>query len=357
MPNIPAPTLHRLAVLTLQCMGCATAEADVVAKHLIRANLTGHDSHGISVLPMYVGIWQAGLLVPNQPLRVLMDQGALLLFDGGRGFGHRLAEESVRAAMQRAREFGACVMGLRNSSHVGRIGGYAEIAAAEGMTFVAFVNVADFPYCLAPWGASEARLGTNPFCASIPGEGGDPALLLDFATTTIAYNKARIALDAGRPVPEGALIDADGRPTTDPTGFIVDHTGALTAFGKHKGSGLAILCEALGAVLTGGQRGDEPHHTAILNSMLAIVIDTSRFAAAAALASGLGAVAASIHGARPVPGVADVLLPGEPEKRAAAERGANGVPVSAADWARLLGLARELGADAAAVDELAAAVP
>jgi uncharacterized oxidoreductase len=354
MPAIPAPSLQRLATLVLRQLGCEAGEAEMVAKHLVRANLTGHDSHGIGVLPSYAGHCRDGLIVPNQTLRLLMDEGALVLFDAGRGFGQRMAEEAVRAAMQRAAALGACVMGMRNSSHIGRVGGYAEIAAAGGMAFIAFVNVADFAWCQAPWGTSEAKLGTNPFCAAVPGGAADPALLLDFATTTIAYNKARIALDAGRPVPEGTLIDAEGHPTTDPADFIQNHRGALTAFGKHKGSGLAVLCEALGGVLTGGQRADEPQRGSVLNSLLAIVIDTGRFVDAAILAAGLGAVAESIHGARPAPGVSDILLPGEPERRAATARGAEGVDVSDAEWARLLDLARELGVAAAVLDELAA---
>jgi hydroxycarboxylate dehydrogenase B len=354
MPRVPAAALRRLAAQTLEKMGCATPEAEIVAKHLVRANLTGHDSHGIGVLPGYVGFWRKGQIIANQTLRPLVDQGALLLFDGARGFGHHMAEQAVRAAIVRARELGACVVGLRSSAHVGRIGGYAEIAAAEGMAFVAFVNVADFIYCLAPWGSREARLGTNPFCAAIPNADGEPAMMLDCATTTIAYNKARVAYNLDHPVPEGTLLDKDGNATTDPTQLIRDGLGALTPFGKHKGSGLAVMCEALGAVLTGGQRGDEPQHASIMNSMLAIVIDVSRFADAAVLAVGLNAVAASIRSASTAPGFDEILLPGEPERRKAADLDVRGILVPDPEWKTLLGQARELGVDGAVVDEIAA---
>jgi uncharacterized oxidoreductase len=349
--RIDAGAARALAMLLLQRLGSPPEEARVVAHHLVRANLTGHDSHGIGVLPAYVAQVEQGLIVPGQQLRLVADADALLQFDGGRGFGQVMAERATRAAMARAARLGASVMGLRNAGHIGRVGGYAEIAAAEGMAFIAFVNVADIPCNQAPFGTSEGRLGTNPFCAAMPGEAG-PALLLDFATTLIAFNKARIALEAGRPVPEGALLDAAGNPTTDPTELVVHKRGALRSFGLHKGSGMAVMCEAFGAVLTGGQRADEPEHGAVSNSMLAVLIDTGRFGSRAAHIRGLGAVADSIHEARPAPGVAEILLPGEPERRAEAERSAAGIPVPVTTWDRLLTLAREQGVAPAELSRL-----
>ena len=342
MPVIPAARLRLLAKHVMQRLGSAPAEAELVARHLVRANLTGHDSHGVGALAWYVPRIRGGHAVLNQTLRTLVDEGAMLLFDADRGLGQRMAEQATRAAMARAAALGACVMGLRNSFHIGRVGAYGEIAAEAGMAFLGFVNVADHTCLQAPFGASEGRLGTNPFCLSVPGADG-PALLLDAATTMIAAGKTRVALEHGKPVPAGALLDAEGNPTTDPAGFVHDRHGALVSFGLHKGSGLAVLCEALGAVLTGGQRGDEPQHGGVLNSMLAVLIDTRRFASPASFAAGLEALAGNIHGARRAAGVTEVLLPGEPERQAAAVRGVRGVAIPGAEWDNLLRIARELG--------------
>ena len=137
-----------------------------------------------------------GLLVPNQTASTVLDAGALLVIDARRGYGQRMAADAVRRAIVRAKEVGACVLAFRNSSHIGRIGTYAELAASEGCAFTAFVNVADHHDVQATWGAAEPRLGTNPFCAAVPGPDG-PAVMLDMATTTIAAGKARVAYNKG----------------------------------------------------------------------------------------------------------------------------------------------------------------
>src|SRR5215469_9117752 len=231
MPTFTAPALHALTLLIARRMGSAEDEAQEVADHLVRANLSGHDSHGIGMLPHYVRLLQDGLLVPNQTPHTVLDAGALLVIDARRGFGQRMTADAVRRAIARARELGACVLALRNASHVGRIGTYGELAVRAGCAFTAFVNVADGRDVQAPWACAEARLGTNPFCTAVPGPDG-AALLLDMATTTIAAGKARVAYNKGVPVPDDCLIDDAGRPTNDPTGFMRDRTGAMLAFGR-----------------------------------------------------------------------------------------------------------------------------
>src|SRR4051812_45616883 len=163
MPNFTPQALHALSSLIVSRMGSSPEETAEVADHLVRANLSGHDSHGIGMLPAYIRLLQDGLLVPNQTLHTVLDAGALLVIDARRGFGQRMAADAVNRAIGRAREIGACVLALRNSSHVGRIGTYAELAAQAGMAFTAFVNVADTRDAQAPWACAEARLGTNPF--------------------------------------------------------------------------------------------------------------------------------------------------------------------------------------------------
>ena len=130
MATFPPAQLLALGRAVFGAMGCTEHEAELVADHLVRSNLAGHDSHGIGVLPGYVQRFAAGLVVPNQTLRPVLDAGALLQFDGGRGFGQRMAAEAVNHAITRARQLGACVVGLRNSAHIGRVGTYAELAAS-----------------------------------------------------------------------------------------------------------------------------------------------------------------------------------------------------------------------------------
>jgi hydroxycarboxylate dehydrogenase B len=352
MPTFMPHALRSLSHLIARRMGSDESEAAEVADHLVRANLAGHDSHGVGMLPTYVRLLTDGLLVPNQTADTVLDAGALLVIDARRGYGQRMAADAVRRAIGRAKEVGACVLALRNSAHVGRIGTYAELAAAAGCAFTAFVNVADHHHVQATWGAAEPRLGTNPFCVAAPGTQGQ-AVVLDMATTTIAAGKARVAYNKGVPVPDGCLIDADGLPTNDPAGFIRDHTGALRAFGAHKGSGLAVMCEIMAAAVAGGQGAFHEARGGVLNSMLATVIDLSKLGDPAVIAANVQAVKAHVKSARPAPGFDDILVPGEPEKRYAEQRNQHGIEVDDTTWRDIRAAATTLGISAAEFDRAA----
>ena len=349
MPTISSHALKAVSHLIARRMGSDESEAAQVADHLVRANLAGHDSHGVGMLPRYVQLLHEDLLIPNQTAETVLDAGALLVIDARRGFGQRMAADAVRRAIVRAKELGACVLAFRNASHIGRIGTYAELAAAEGCAFTAFVNVADHHDVQATWGAAEPRLGTNPFCAAVPGPDG-PAVMLDMATTTIAGGKARVAYNKGVPVADGCLIDDDGNPTNDPTGFIRDHTGALRAFGTHKGSGLAVMCEIMASAVAGGQGAFHPAKGGVLNSMLATIIDLSRLGDPAAIAADILAVKAHVKSARPAPGFDEVLTPGEPEKRYTVRRMEFGIEVDDTTWRDIRAAAETIGITAAEFD-------
>lgn len=353
MHTLSAAALERLAFATMSALGSSDEEAGIVARHLALANLSGHDSHGVGMLPDYVRLALEGLLVPNQRLETLVDFGALLLFDAGRGAGQRMISEATAAGIERARAQGCCVLGVRNSSHIGRVGHYAEQCTEAGMTGIYFVNVADHKPHQAPFGCSDARLGTNPFAVAVPGENG-PAAVLDMATSTIAFGKARVARNKGVPVPPDSVIDALGRPTTDPTRLVDERVGALKAFGQHKGSGLAIFCELLGAALTGGQTVQPEHEVkgGILNSVLGIVIDTGRMGERAAIARELEAVKDWIRASNPAPGFDKIRMPGEPELESRARRGAEGVPLDPKSLEDILAAARNAGVTDAVLAEV-----
>ena len=342
MPTLSPHALKAVSHLIARRMGSEESEAAQVADHLVRANLAGHDSHGVGMLPTYVRLLHEGLLVPNQTAETVLDSGALLVIDARRGYGQRMAADAVLDAIARAKQIGACVLAFRNSSHIGRIGTYAELAAADGCAFTAFVNVADHHDVQATWGAAEPRLGTNPFCAAVPGPSG-PAVMLDMATTTIAAGKARVAYNKGAQVPDGCLIDAAGDPTNDPAGFIRDHTGALRSFGTHKGSGLAVMCEIMAAAVAGGQGAFDQAKGGVLNSMLATVIDLSKLGDPSLIAADIQAVKTHVKSAKPAPGFDEVLVPGEPEKRYAAQRSEHGIEVDDTTWNDIRAAAETLG--------------
>ena len=341
MPKLSGAELHDMSVAIFRAMGSAPAEAEEAAAHLVRANLTGHDSHGVGMLPAYMRLFAEGKLVPNQALQTVVDDGPILVLDAGRGVGHRMAAEGVRRGIERARAVGACVLGVRNAAHIGRVGTYGEICAASGMIFVAFTNVATGPRLQAPHAGSDARLGTNPFVAAVPRE-GHPPVLLDMATTAIAAGKARVAMNKGVPVPENTMIDAAGRPTTDPSGLLQRREGALLPFGGHKGGGLAFMCELLGAAVTGGPRGDDPAGTGIVNSFLSLILDPGRLG----MDSGAVEAACAHLLASPVaPGYDKVRLPGDKETEVMTRRERDGVEVDETTWGEIVIGARNLGVE------------
>jgi uncharacterized oxidoreductase len=274
MPIVASHSLHALIRAACAAGGSALEEATLVADQLVEANLTGHDSHGVGLLPVYVRSLQAGVLVANRHVEVVSDRGAVLVVEGQRGYGQVIGHEAMQLAMARAEGEGVALLAIRNSFHLGRIGHWAEQCARGGFASIHFVNGIDHTPLQAPYGGSEARMATNPFAAALPGPDG-PVALLDMATSRIALGKVRVAANRGLPVPADSLLDAAGRPTRDGGVMFAEPRGAMIAMGEHKGSGLAILCELLAGALTGGGTVQPAHERAggIINNMLSVVID------------------------------------------------------------------------------------
>ena len=252
MPDftIHPDALHQWVIDLFSAAGSNATEARLAADHLVDANLTGHDSHGVGMIPKYVTALVNKKLQLNQTIEIVSDTGTMLTVDARRGLGQSVTHQAMELAIARARQHGVCVMGLRNSHHLGRVGHWAEQAIAAGMVSIHFTN-ANSNHVVAPHGGIEPRFVTNPFTVGIPRSGRDP-LLLDFATSAIAHGKARVAYNKKVAVPPGSLIDAAGQPTTDPAVIFESPVGALLTFAGHKGYALAMVCEMLGAALTGG---------------------------------------------------------------------------------------------------------
>ena len=344
--------VHRWMVNLWLRAGSSEREAQLTADHLVGANLAGHDSHGIGMAPRYVKSFKANELQLNQTVEVVLDNGPLITVDARRGMGQSVTHQAMEIAIDRARTHGVCVMGLRNSHHLGRVGHWAEQAVAAGLASVHFTNAVSTIPMVAPYGGAQARFLTNPFTVGIPRPGADP-ILLDFATSAIAHGKVRVAYmkrksDPSSEVPEGSLIDAQGQPTRDPTVMFEPAQGphgALQTAAAHKGHALAMVCELLGAALTGGETAQPANRTmqfAIWNNMFAIVFDPNRIGAAERFAQEARAFTDWVQSA-PLSGATDrIMMPGDPERRARAER-AQGMPVD-------LGTLADLDAAAQAID-------
>ncbi|SDC98235.1 uncharacterized oxidoreductase [Cupriavidus sp. YR651] len=316
--RIPTAALHRWVADLWLAAGSDAREATLTADHLVGANLSGHDSHGVGMIPKYVMSWQGEQLQLNQHVSVVHESGGILSLDGNRGMGQAVTEEAMRMGIERAQAHGVCVLGLRRSHHLGRVGHWAEQATAAGMISIHFVNVLSKPI-VAPHGGYDARFGTNPFTIGVP-VAGAPPLVLDFATSAIALGKVRVANNKGVPVPAGSLMDPSGHPTDDPSVMFPppgSPQGALRTFGEHKGYVLAVMCELLGAAVTGGHtiRPETlTHEHAVWNNMLAIIFDPARLGSTTTFGHEVEAFVEWLRASRLQPGNDAIRLPGDPER-------------------------------------------
>jgi len=348
-----ASPLTRAIEAIIAAGGSEPREAGLVAANLVMANLTGHDSHGIGIVPRYIESLREGGLAPNKHSIVKLDSGPMLALDGQAGYGQVIGLEATEMAIERARRHGVCVMALANAHHLCRIGQWAEQAIDAGLVSISFVNVLSRSI-VAPFGGSDARFGTNPMCIGVP-LAGQPPFVLDMATSAVAQGKVRVAHNKGERLPPGLLLDDKGHPTTEPRFGVSPPFGALTTIGQHKGYGLAVVCELLGGALTGGGtwHSDDRSKKRILNGMLSILIDPARLGTAEAFAREAVEFADWVRMSPPAEDADRVRIAGEPERETHARRSREGIPVDETTWKEIRAAGELLGVPAARLDRLA----
>jgi uncharacterized oxidoreductase len=340
--------------------GCSPAEGERIGSYLVGANLMGHDSHGVARVPRYLQRLRVGRVLADRKVAVLTQTPVLAVVDGLSGFGQSVAPQAVAIGIEKCKAMGLSLVALRNAGHIGRVGDWAEMAASAGLVSVHFVNVAGSAL-VAPFGGTERRLSTAPFCVGVPRAGAAP-LILDFATSVVAEGKVMVASQGGKSLPADALITRDGRRSSDPHVIYGEFTatgprdphkgeGALRAFGEHKGSGLAFMCELLGGSLTGMSATGEGRRFG--NGMLSFYVDPRVVDPEGFFPADVARYVAYFKSARPVSPGGEVLTPGEPEEQSRQKRLAEGVPLSEATWRSIVDAARELGLDAVRIEAMA----
>lgn len=341
---MPDP-LHAFTMAICKADGSTEQEARLVADHLVLANLFGHDSHGVGMMPHYIQNTITGACIRNHHAKIARDNGAVIVVDGGAGYGQVVAKEAMDIGIERAKKHGVCVVGLKNAHHIGRIGHWGEQCARAGMVSTHWVNVHGHKSLVAPFGGAEPRFTTNPYCTAVPRKGKEP-IVLDFATSQVAAGKVRVANNKRTPMEPGLLIDSAGNATTDPGVLYNAPYGAILPFGLHKGGGLAVICDILAGALTGGRthspRTIKKDSTDIINNMLSIIIDPESMGGNAMFEDEVETFITWVKSARPQPGVSEVLAPGEPERMRRADRQKNGIPIDTTTWQQLLETAQKV---------------
>src|SRR5216110_2890637 len=342
MMVIDSRELHGIALRVFEAAGSDPEEARIIADHLVEANLKGHDSHGVGMIPSYLRNLGAGKAAANQPGRVVSDTGSLLVYDGERGYGQIVARNATLLGIERARRDGVAVVALRNAHHIGRVGTYGEMCAAAGLVSLHFVNITDQRPSVAPWRGRDGRFGTNPVCIALPGPAPDRPVIADMATSRIAMGKVRVARNKGEQIAPGTLLDDEGKPSTDPHVMYRRPRGALLTFGEHKGYALAFICEMLAGAVTGSgtMRPERQDAESVTNGMLTIAIDPSRLVDRAWMMDEIAAMAGYITASPPGPSGEPVLIPGDPERANRARRLREGVPIDEETWREIAAAAR-----------------
>jgi hydroxycarboxylate dehydrogenase B len=321
--------------------GCGPGEHGRIAHYLVEANLVGHDSHGVIRAPIYLEWLRAGKVLANQSLKIVFENDAIAVVDGQFGFGQVMGEESMKLAINKAGRQGVAVVALRNSGHLGRIGDWAELAAGSGKVSLHFVNTSGGGILAAPFGGTERRLSANPIAAGVPVSNGPP-IILDISTSMIAEGKIKVAFNKGVTVPDGCILDGEGRPTCDPKAFYASPPGAILPFGGHKGYSLSVIAEVLAGALTGG---DCSHFGVgrVANNMLTIVFDPGFFVSMDDFTAEIGEFIAHIKSSRTVMPDGEILMPGEPEARTRFRRVRDGIELDGTTWSQIVATSRSLG--------------
>lgn len=325
-------------------LGSREDQAKLIADHLVMANLKGHDSHGISLIPLYIETALREAIQPSAEPKLENDGGFILNIDGQRGFGQVAAHRAMEWAIARAKTQGCVLVGLRNSHHIGRVGHYAEQCADEGLASIHFVNVIQSPPVVAPHAGSDARLHTNPVAVGVPRKDGNGSIILDFATSRAAQGKMRIAMNRGESVPPGYLLDNQGAPSEDPSVVYSMPLGALLPFGEHKGSGLGLICELLAGAMTGGgtMHKDNLGEQIYINNAFSIVFDPERINPGGEWQAEMEAGISYFMSTPPRDPSYPVLLPGDVEQQTLAARYVNGIPVDRVTWHKISDAAAQL---------------
>jgi uncharacterized oxidoreductase len=344
VPTFSAEQLIPFARAIFQARGLPAEEAGIVAASLVDANLAGHDSHGLIRIPQYLKALDDGRLKPAASLSILKQTPAVLVCDGQWGLGQVQAHRLLDRLVPMARGVGIAAGTLKQCGHIGRLGEYAERATSQGFAFLATVNNHGYGQGVAPPGGRAARIGTNPLCLGVP-TAGDP-VVLDIGTSVCAEGKVRVVFNKGERTPEGWLLDADGRPTTDPGVLYREPKGSIQPLGgaqAYKGFGIGLLLDMFAGGLSGAPCSRPEMGPQSANAVLFVLLDTAHFAGTEHFLAEVTNLAGNVRTCPPVEGAPPIQLPGDPERRERARRQREGIRLDDGTWGQLTTIANRFG--------------
>ena len=339
MPTFDFEKLEILARDIFKAIGVPPDGASWMAQLLVRSNLRGHDSHGVIRIPQYIASWRKGDANPKAEPSVIQEGPATALVDGNLGFGQIVASRGMELAMDKAATVGISAVGIFNCNHIGRLADYTEMAIERDMLALVTVNNSGAGQRMAPWGGRAPRLSTNPIAFACPAKDAVP-ISFDISTTVAAEGKIRVKRNRQEQIPPGWVLDADGRPTTDPNALYGDPPGTILPAGGHKGYALALMIEILSGILgRAGHCTESPGP--IRNGVFMVVFEIARFVPPATFRDEVGHLIQYLKSCPTIPGTDKILTPGEPELLTEEERRGSGIFVEDQTWHQIQEVAQE----------------
>ena len=336
MPNFTAEELTAICRNVFQKLKVPATEAEIVTRSMVDANRVGHDSHGVIHLPKYVRELEAGLIQPGAPTETRHASASITVLDGNWGFGPVIATRAVELAIEKAKQTDISSVAVSQCNEVGRLGGYACLAADAEMIGVLMTNDHGGGTCVAPHGGIEGRLSTNPIACAVPIEGQDP-IVLDMSTSVVASGKIRVKQHQDEALPHGWLIDAEGKSTTYANTFYSTPPAVLLPFGgiaAHKGFGLSVIVDILAGALTGAgcSQGEDAR---VGNGLFVLVLNVASFRGFPGFSAEIERFIEYLKSAKRAAGVDAIRMPGERGWEAQRKREREGIPIDAETWTHI----------------------
>jgi LDH2 family malate/lactate/ureidoglycolate dehydrogenase len=339
MPIFSAKQLIEYGTRIFTAAGAPPEEARLVSELLVKANLAGHDSHGVIRIIQYVNEIEKGFIKPGAKVEVVKEGPSFALLNGNWGFGQVVATKAMELAIRKARVNDVGIVCVFNCNHVGRLSDYTVMASKNDMVGISMANSTK---CVAPFGGREKMLSTGPISFAFPSDLEFP-LVIDIATSVVAEGKVRVALHKGERIPIGWIINKDGYPSDNPKDLY--EGGALLPLGGdeagHKGFGLGLAIEVLGGILTGA--GCAYEETKRGNGVFFEAINVERFMPVDEFKRRVGTLVRAIKASNPRPGFREIIIPGEPEYITEVNRLKNGINIPERTWEEIKIIACKLG--------------
>ncbi|MDE0315598.1 MAG: Ldh family oxidoreductase [Candidatus Poribacteria bacterium] len=336
MPNLTAEELTDICLNVFEKLNIPTSEAEIVTRSMVDANRVGHDSHGVIHLPKYVRELEEGVIQPGAPIETLHESASIAVLDGNWAFGPVIATRAVELAIQKAKQTDISSVAVSRCNEVGRLGGYACLAADAEMIGLLMANDHGGGTCVAPHGGIEGRLSTNPIACAVPIEGQNP-IVLDMSTSVVASGKIRVKQHQNEALPDGWLINIEGESTTNTEDFYRVPPAAILPFGgiaAHKGFGLSVIVDILAGALTGAgcsRSGD----ARVGNGLFVLVINVASFREFPGFSAEIGQFIAYLKSAKRAAGIDVIQMPGERGWEEQRKREQDGIPIDAETWAQI----------------------